>query len=1550
MAEGKLDLPDDLLSSNPSDHSKGSDDSKPFMGQLDISKDQAMVDSSIPLSPQWLYAKPSDTKMEMHPPSSLSLGSSADSSQKEAWCTDMPEDKKDWRRTPVDTESGCRWREEERETSLLGRRERKKTDRDVNNRNSGLDTRRDSKWSSRWGPDGKEKENRSEKRIDVDKEDVHNDGQPFLANRAVSERESDSRDKWRPRHRMEGNFAAPGSYRAAPGFGQERGKVEGSNVGFNLGRGRSAVTIVRPSSGGAIGASPFENSVAGKPSISAGIFCYPRGKTLDIYRMQKLGSSLCSMPENMEEEPPVTQVIAIEPLAFVVPDAEEEAVLNDIWKGKITGSGVSYNPFRKGQSMDDVTETVDTEPNNPKQGAPSADVTEETADRLLKTSKGVEEANAYSFSYENGVKVKLDGGDNHEGQKERVSESITADERLLSRKRTVNNDCLKVISGSKSDTSEVSLPESGVTRAPVFENIQQHVAFDVSSKVPDDSNSLFAKSSSEIYWNNLLGRGTPPEELSLYYRDPQGEIQGPFLGADIISWFDQGFFGTDLPVRLEDAPEDSRFFELGDIMPHLKFGHEYVGNINLSQVEPSAVLEGKLDSGLHCSASVSEMVGSAALDGLSWPTSDFDGQNGLGGHRNQSVPDHPARQFKPPYLQNEELHDFVAQDEEIVFPGRPGSSGNPIGKTSIGPTDPSNMHRAIPNALTGGRVPNQEEPLHPLGLLWSELEGTSGKSGPISDVPFSGGGQDQILNPVAARVAPFGAKTEPASTVETWTDAYRRNAVSEPNLYQDATDASHLLHRDHELNRFELADKLFSQQLQQQHPNSLMSSHNSHLNEAMLEQGANYNSIHQPQLASQTGQDLEHFMALQLQQQQQRQLQLQQQLQQQQQFHQQQMLLKEQQSHARQLLLEQLLQSQICDSSRAQSRLGSIRHNSALEQVLIKQQILSELQQRSHLPPRHAEPSIEHLIQAKFGQIPRQGHQNDLMELLSRAKHGQLHPVEHQILQQEQVHERLRQRLEMEEDRQIGSVWHVDETGQFLRNPAVARRANSGFGPLDIYQLQQIPLPEEHVSHLERNLSVQDRLQRGLYDSGLLPLERTMSVPGGGPSVNLDAVNPLLRAQGLEMQDPNSRMQSAGHMPGFSTGTHAQSPHHPLFSNQFHAPNADTIENHWPERNGQLPVDWMETRIQQLHLNGEMQRRDFDVKRASEDQSMWMSAGASDDSSKRLLMELLQQKSGQQSTEKAEMTRGILFERGFHSGQFSGTNASNCSFNPLLDQDTSLNQAFSVGSYGSNSGLPPQRDHVDEIASSLNVGERLPFKSHSGALSEVEPAFSSINDASLVYLEARESIGGQAGVMTVEGEMPVVNLLSRHSSLGTGGGNLDFYNDKSDRGDSIAEEIPMERVTVTSKRLDNILLKRPPVLRVSSTQEGLSDLTSDTLVRSKNPSDAMASERGKREAGGNAANQVRDTVTSGKKDVRFRRTASCGDADVSETSFSDMLKSNAKKPAAQEAHASEASDGTQCARSGKKKGKKGRQIDPALLGFKVTSNRIMMGEIQRIED
>lgn len=265
--------------------------------------------------------------------------------QKEVWRPDAPEDKKDWRRTAPEPDNGRRWREEERETGLLGRRDRRKVDRradnppgrettdnrslpatdrwhDATGRNSGHETRRDSKWSLRWGPDDKEKD---QKRADGEKEESQVGSQPFVSNsRAVPERDSDSRDKWRPRHRLEGNPAGSGN-RAAPGFGIERGRAEGSNVGFTVGRGRSGSSIGRPPSGTPIGAAQYDRS--GNSNLSVDTFVYPRGKLLDIYRKQKLESSLDLVPDNLEEVPPITQLDAVEPLAFVAPDAEQEVRL-----------------------------------------------------------------------------------------------------------------------------------------------------------------------------------------------------------------------------------------------------------------------------------------------------------------------------------------------------------------------------------------------------------------------------------------------------------------------------------------------------------------------------------------------------------------------------------------------------------------------------------------------------------------------------------------------------------------------------------------------------------------------------------------------------------------------------------------------------------------------------------------------------------------------------------------------------------------------------------------------------------------------------------------------------------------------------------------------------------------------------------------------------------------------------------------------------------------------------------------------------------------------
>ncbi|CAK9882952.1 unnamed protein product [Sphagnum jensenii] len=42
------------------------------------------------------------------------------------------------------------------------------------------------------------------------------------------------------------------------------------------------------------------------------------------------------------------------------------------------------------------------------------------------------------------------------------------------------------------------------------------------------------------------------EELSIFYKDPQGDIQGPVMRVDIIDWFEAGFFSTGwwMPQRL----------------------------------------------------------------------------------------------------------------------------------------------------------------------------------------------------------------------------------------------------------------------------------------------------------------------------------------------------------------------------------------------------------------------------------------------------------------------------------------------------------------------------------------------------------------------------------------------------------------------------------------------------------------------------------------------------------------------------------------------------------------------------------------------------------------------------------------------------------------------------------------------------------------------------------------------------------------------------------------------------------------------------------------
>ncbi|VVA92403.1 unnamed protein product [Arabis nemorensis] len=736
MAEAKFDLPDDLILSKSSDQSR-----------------ELASDSSIPLSPQWLYTKSSESRMDVRSPTPLPTGNPSDSNLKDAWRLDAPEDKKDWKKIVPDNETSRRWREEERETGLLSARkgDRRKAERridnvssretgdskniassdrwhDANTRVAVHESRRDSKWSSRWGPDDKEKETRCEKLDNnKDKEEPQTESQAVVSSvRATSERDSDPRDKWRPRHRMESQAGGATSFRAAPGFGLDRGRSEGPNLGFTVGRGRASA-IGRGSSTTLNGAAAYElltnESIPGKQSPSVSMFRYPRGKLLDMYRKQKLHSSLGRIPTEMEEVASITQVALIEPLAFIIPDAEEEASRNSIWKGSITSSEVHTSPGEESLGENSLG--------------------------LLGTHNG-----------------GLEGASSVSRLNSMASESYG----------TV---------GAANQVSHGS-PEavrSAFTKSSVLDGSEPFV-----SSFEEDYMGTLQQPDIEV---NHSGRDMPPEELTFLYIDPQGVIQGPFIGSDIISWFEQGFFGTDLQVRLANAPEGTPFQDLGWVMQYLKIEGAHDQKNELEEASLEAISETGLTIAPAAESNYSSSIAQA--------------QNNLQRKSESEV------YVKPPPAEDRSFLDFSGQDEEIVFPGKAGVSGYASGKSSTSMHDASmefSGRSAIPVESTEAATRNQNEnKLHPFGVLWSELESSST---PVTLLPNTS----------------YSAIGEPTGSLDNWPIDSLRNTQIDPSMSLDALAANRMSQFEHVSNRFNLGDQLpFDQHPQQQFQNRDMLSH-----------------------------------------------------------------------------------------------------------------------------------------------------------------------------------------------------------------------------------------------------------------------------------------------------------------------------------------------------------------------------------------------------------------------------------------------------------------------------------------------------------------------------------------------------------------------------------------------------------------------------------------------------------------------------------------------------------------------------------------------------
>ncbi|KAL2964065.1 hypothetical protein AAZX31_17G236600 [Glycine max] len=560
---------------------------------LQISKDVQGSDNPIPLSPQWLLPKPGESKPgsgSNHVVSNSPFGNRSETVKTSGKGEDVHDahKKKDvFRPSMFDSESGRRdrWRDEERDTKSSVRKDRwrdgdkdlgdsRRVDRwtdnlstknfaevrrgpsdnhrwnDSGNRETNFDQRRESKWNTRWGPDDKEPEGIREKWSDSGKDgDIHLEkGLPNISNQGKDEKEGDHYRPWRPnysqsRGRVEPSHTTPN--KPASTFSYGRGRGENTSPVSSLGHGRAG-------SFGSSLSSTYPGTALEK--VESGHeenhpFKYNRTKLLDVYRMTGMGTNR-KLVDDFVQVPNLTQDEPVEPLALLTPNSEELTVLKGIDKGEIISSSAPQVP-KDGRSSTDFTHTRRMKPGS----APFQDRGEDGGS--YKVPDEVSSNRDSSFEGNSSVhpgaprRTMLLG--EHATTQFHDSRDVTSDVRL--RKGDLNSHQPKDPHnqwennlGYLSDSKEVG-------------------------KWQANEDPVIKRQLSGILDSELETRRVPqtaPEELSLLYKDPKGLIQGPFKGIDIIGWFEAGYFGIDLPVRLENSAVDSPWFSLGDVMPHLR--------------------------------------------------------------------------------------------------------------------------------------------------------------------------------------------------------------------------------------------------------------------------------------------------------------------------------------------------------------------------------------------------------------------------------------------------------------------------------------------------------------------------------------------------------------------------------------------------------------------------------------------------------------------------------------------------------------------------------------------------------------------------------------------------------------------------------------------------------------------------------------------------------------------------------------------------------------------------------------------------------------------
>ncbi|CAK9178531.1 unnamed protein product [Ilex paraguariensis] len=481
---------------------------------------------------------------------------------------------------------------------------------DSSNRESIFDQRRESKWNTRWGPDDKETESLRETLTDSNKDTDMPLGKELvhLSHRGKDGREGDNHRPWRSNTTYSRGKVEPPHHQTftpskqIPTFVQGSGHGENALPTFSLSQGRvsfggsSVNNTVHSQSLGSF--SEVGENGHGEPSPLR----YSRTKLLDVYRMTNM-ESCGKLLDGVVEVSSFTQEESLEPLAFCAPTSEELVILKGIDSGDIVSSGAPQ-VIKDGSVGRNSTDFVQLRQNKlgSREDFPLAvsDCNDETMEDSKHGYSNYSEGwSSEKQLYSNGRNAKIETMQDHqkfsdyklnaeapreEGAYRRNDEvPLNRESSMLGNSslhagatrrstsmgehnsydwRDIPNDLrsrTSDIGWSPSNEWEGSLTDLSYNKdGPKWQISDDPVIRRQSSAVLDrepDSRKLLQPS---------------PEELLLYYKDPHGEVQGPFAGIDIIGWFEAGYFGIDLQVRLANTPHDSPFSSLGDVMPHLR--------------------------------------------------------------------------------------------------------------------------------------------------------------------------------------------------------------------------------------------------------------------------------------------------------------------------------------------------------------------------------------------------------------------------------------------------------------------------------------------------------------------------------------------------------------------------------------------------------------------------------------------------------------------------------------------------------------------------------------------------------------------------------------------------------------------------------------------------------------------------------------------------------------------------------------------------------------------------------------------------------------------